>query len=180
VAGQIFQKGEISMSGLSLYQMTADYQKALSHLSEMDIDEQTLLDTLEGLQGELTAKAENVCAFTLNLEAEADAMKAAEKRIADRRRSLESKAKKMREYLLTNMQASGITEISANDKSFRIRVMKGSESVLIEDEAAIPVDYKRIIPETSAPDKTLIKKAIKDGYEVSGAKVVRTPSLKID
>jgi hypothetical protein len=145
----------------------------------MEIDEQTLADTIEGLEGELVHKAQNVAAFALNLEAEAEAMKIAEKRIADRRKSLESKAKKLRDYLLFNMQNAGITEISANDKSFRVRVMAGRESVIIFDVNALPADYKRI-KTIEEPDKVLIGKAIKDGHEVPGAHVERKPSLKID
>lgn len=167
------------MSGLTLYAMTAEYRAALNDLREMEIDDQTLADTIEGLQGELTLKAENVAAFTLNLEAEAEAIKAAEKKLADRRKSLESKSKRMREYLLLNMQSAGITEISANDRSFRIRVMAGRESVVIDDAKALPADYKRV-KTIEEPDKALITKAIKDGYEVSGAHLERKPSLKID
>lgn len=167
------------MTTMTLYEMTNEFRAAVKDLYEMEIDEQTLADTIEGLEGELAHKAQNVAAFALNLEAEAEAMKIAEKRIADRRKSLESKAKKLREYLLFNMQNAGITEISANDKSFRVRVMAGSESVIIDDANALPVDYKRI-KTIEEPDKVLIGKAIKDGCEVPGAHVERKPSLKID
>lgn len=167
------------MTTMTLYEMTNEFRAAVKDLYEMEIDEQTLADTIEGLEGELVHKAQNVAAFALNLEAEAEAMKIAEKRIADRRKSLESKAKKLRDYLLFNMQNAGITEISANDKSFRVRVMAGRESVIIDDANALPADYKRI-KTIEEPDKVLIGKAIKDGYEVPGAHVERKPSLKID
>lgn len=165
------------MSNLSLYQMTEDYRQALAVLSESDIDEQAIADTLEGLQGELTMKAANVAAFALNLEAEAEAAKAAEDRIKRRRQVLESRAKQLREYLLSNMQRAGIAEIAALDKSFRVRVMQGRESVQIDDEAALPRDY--LVPKYE-PSKTLIAQAIKDGFEVPGAQIVRKPQLRID
>lgn len=167
------------MTGISLFQMVDEYKQALSGLAELEIDDQTLADTLEGLTGEVTIKAQNVAAFALNLEAEAEAIKAVEKRLADRRRAYENKAKKMRDYLLFNMQNAGITEISALDRSFRIRVMAGRDSVVIDDPASLPVDYKRV-KTIEEPDKILIGKAIKDGYEVPGAHVERKPSLKID
>lgn len=167
------------MSNLSLYHMTADYTAALAGLQELDIDEQTLADTLEGLTGELTIKAANVAAFALNLEAEAEAAKAAEERIQKRRKALESRAKQLREYLLNNMQRAGISEIAAIDQSFRARIMAGRESVQIDDEASLPRDY--ILEKvTHEPDKALIAKAIKDGYAVPGAQLVRKPTLKID
>jgi len=167
------------MTGLSLYHMTDEYLAALTHLRDMDLDEETMSDTLEGLQGELTIKAQNVAAFTLNLDAEAAAIKEAEQRLAKRRRAMENKVAKLKEYLLTNMEKAGISEISAVDNSFRVRVMKGRESCIVEDENALPPDYREEVV-TVKVDKRLITKAIKDGYEVPGAHLERKPSLKID
>lgn len=165
------------MSGLSLYQMTADYLAAMDDLRNLDMDEQALADTIEGLTGELAIKGANVAAFALNLEAEADALRAAEKRMAERRKALEKKAEAMRAYLLSNMQAAEIKEIKALDGSFRARVMAGRDSVHIDDEAKIPVEYLRVKKEV---DKTLISQALKDGYDVPGVHLERKASLKID
>lgn len=161
---------------LSLYLMTEEYRQALAVLSESDLDEQTVADTLEGLQGELSLKAANVAAFVLNLEAEAEAVRVAEERIKKRRQTLERRAAQMRDYLLGNMVRADISEIAALDKSFRARVLQGREAVVIEDAQALPPDYRRVVEE---PDKTLIARALKDGYEVPGARLERRPTLKI-
>ena len=92
---------------------------------------------------------------------------------------LDRRASALRTYLLENMQKCGITEIAANDKSFRVRVMPGREAVVIDDEASLPADYVRTKTVTE-PNKVLIAQAIKDGFEVSGAHLERKPSLKID
>jgi len=167
------------MTGLSLYHMTKDYIDALSVLRDSEFDDETISDTLEGLTGELSIKASNVAAFALNIEAEAEAVKAAEDKLKKRRMMLEKRATYLRQYLLNNMQAAGITEIAAIDKSFRARVMAGRDSVMIDDETKLPLDYisEKLIRE---PDKVLIGKAIKDGHDVPGARLERKPSLKID
>lgn len=167
------------MTSLSLYHMTEEYRAALVALSDAEMDPQAVADTLEGLQGELTAKAANVAAFAMNLEAEAEAMKAAETRIKARRQSLEKRTEQLRDYLLRNMTAAGIREISALDKSFRVRVMDGRESVVIDDEKALPADFLRI-KTVEEPNKVAIAQAIKEGQEVPGAHVERKPQLKID
>lgn len=167
------------MSGISLYQMVDEYKQALAGLAELDIDEQTLADTLEGLTGELTVKAQNVAAFALNLEAESEAIKAVERRLADRRKAIENRSKRLREYLLCNMKSACISEIAAIDKSFRIRVMAGRESVVIDDESSIPAEFVRT-KTIAEPDKVALGKAIKDGAEIPGAHVERKPTLKID
>jgi hypothetical protein len=167
------------MSGIALYQMVDEYREALTGLADMDLDDQTLADTLEGLQGELVVKGQNVAAFTLNLEAEAAAMKEAEQRIAKRRRALENKAKGMRDYLRINMERAGITEISANDMSFKVKLMKGRPACVIDDEGSLPPDYIEEVTTTKV-DKRLITQAIKDGYEVPGAHLETKPALKIE
>lgn len=162
----------------TLYELSAEYQSAFLALADSDgIDEQTIADTLEGMEGELVVKCQAVTAHCLNIEAEAESIKAVEQRLAARRKSLEKQSAWYRGYLLRNMQACGITEIKANDGSFRVRVMAGRESVIVDDEQAIPADLLRIKTE---PDKTAIAAAIKDGREVPGAHIERKPALKID
>ena len=62
----------------ALYELAAEYRADCEKLADMDMDEQTLADTLEGLSGELEVKAQNVIMFTRNLEATAAAIKEAE------------------------------------------------------------------------------------------------------
>lgn len=68
------------MNALTLYELSDEYRDALAVLNEMDLDEQTIADTLEGLQGAIEVKAQNVAMFTRNLEATAEAIKDAERR----------------------------------------------------------------------------------------------------
>ena len=82
------------MTGLALYQIVDEYRDALNTLADMDLDEQTLADTLEGLQGEVTVKGQNVAAFILNMEAEAAAVKEVEQRLAKKRRAMENRSKR--------------------------------------------------------------------------------------
>ncbi|MBM6697109.1 siphovirus Gp157 family protein, partial [Bifidobacterium pullorum subsp. saeculare] len=50
------------------------------------------------------------------------------------------------------------------------------ESVEVWDSAQLPRDYMRETVKVE-PDKTLIKKAIKDGFDVPGAKLVQKDRL---
>lgn len=164
----------------SLYEISKDYQQALLALADLEeIDESVINDTLEGLDGIFENKAVNVAAYLLNLDAEAEQIKQAEDKMKARRKSVETRAKALRDYLLRNMQACGITEIKANDGSFRARLMAGRESVVIDDEQELPGEYLRI-KQVVEPDKTVILKALKSGESIPGAHIERKPSLKID
>ncbi len=156
---------------LNLYQIADQYRRAFFQLADSDFDDQTIDDTLEGLEGEFLEVGSNIAAFWLNLGAEVDAIKAAEKRLYDRRKALEARQERLKEYLRVNMARCGITEIKANDSSFVARLYIGRDEVVaISDSSRIPADYLRetVIVE---PDKTQIKKAIEDGYDVPGAHI---------
>lgn len=152
----------------TLYELTAEYQEALSVLVESDMDAQAITDTLEGLQGAIEDKGRNVTAFFLGLEGDVEAMKVAEKRIATRRKSLENFIEKMKDYLRNGMASAGIEKISCPEFS----VSCGKPSVVLEivDKELIPDEYWK--PQPPKMDSTAIKNDLKAGKNINGAKLV--------
>lgn len=163
---------------IALYELAADFRETADRLADMELDEQTLRDTLESIAYPVEQKAVQVAAFVRNLEATAEQIKQAEKQMADRRKAMESRAANVRQYLMDNMRACGFTKIE--HPMFKIAIRQNPESVVIEDERQIPVDYMRQ-PETPppVPDKALMKQAMQDGHEIPGAKLTRTLRLEI-
>jgi len=163
---------------IALYELAAEFRQTAELLADMDLDPQTVTDTLEAAAFPVEQKAVQVAAFIRNLEASAEQIKQAEKAMADRRKAIEARAAHVKDYLLHNMRACGFTKVT--HPNFVIAVKQNPESVVIEDERQIPMDYMRQ-PETPppVPDKALIKQAIKDGYEVPGAKLMRSVRLDI-
>lgn len=152
---------------ITLYELAGEYRQAAIALSDMELDEQVINDTLDGLSGALETKATNVAYFVRNLEATAAQIKDAEKQMADRRKAMENRAERIREYLKSNMEIAGISEISC--PHFKLAIRKNPPSVVIDSESQIPEEYMvQAPPPPPAPDKKLIAKAIKDGFEVSG------------
>lgn len=167
-----------TMTSLALYELAAEFRATADMLADMDLPPEVVADTLESIALPLEQKAVSVAAFARNLEATADQIEQAEKTMYARRKALQSRAKHLREYLLENMSRCGITKI--DHPFFSIAVRNNPESVAIDDERQIPVDYMRQPePPPAAPDKALIKQALKDGYDVPGARLVRTQRLEI-
>lgn len=165
---------------MNLYEISNTYLATVQQLAELDIDEQTLADTLEAEQWPVEEKARAVSAMILNLEIEAEVVKAAGDRIAKRAKSLQARADWLHDYLLVNMQRTGITEIKALDGTFRAKLYPQRDaSVEIVEPGMIPDDYMREIPARFEPDKSLIKKAIADGYDVPGARIVKKDRLEV-
>ena len=162
----------------SLYTLTAEYMAVAQKLSETDLDPQTIADTLEGLAGDLETKAINVGKFIKTLDATVEQIKAAEKEMAERRKAMEARAKHVRDYLLNNMQACGISKIES--PWFALSVKQNPPSVVIDDAGEIPCDLY-IYPEAPPPypDKAGIKAAIKAGRVVNGAHLEHGVRLEI-
>lgn len=164
----------------NLYEISSTYLATAQQLAELDLDEATLADTLDGESWPVEEKARAVSAIILNLESEASMVKEASEKIAKRARSLQARADWLHDYLMVNMQRTGITEIKAIDGTFRAKLYIGRDaSVEITEPEIIPIDYRREIPARTEPDKSLIKKAIADGYDVPGAHVVKKDRLEI-
>ncbi|MCX8017689.1 MAG: siphovirus Gp157 family protein [Rhodocyclaceae bacterium] len=166
------------MSLPALYELAAEYRQALQTLSELDLPEEVVRDTLEGLQGDLQVKATNVAAFVRNLEATAQAIKQAEEQMAARRKAIEARAERIRQYLLENLKACGIQRIES--PWFVIALRDNPPSVEVFDEAQLPPEFLVAPPPPDPrPDKRAILAALKAGREVPGARIVRGQRVEI-
>jgi len=162
----------------SLYDISAEYRAAADKLADMDLDEQTIADTLEGMSGELEVKAQNVVMFTRNLESTAAAIKEAETQMAARRKALENRAEGLRRYLLGSLQYAGVQKIEC--PYFRITIQDNPPAVDVFEPGLLPAEYMRQPdPPPAAPDKAAIKDALKAGKDVPGARLVQGKRLAI-
>lgn len=161
----------------SLYTLATQY-KALQALDIESIDERALLDTLEGLEGDLQTKATNVVAFQKNVQMFADMAQAAADTMQVRAKVLQNRADNIKGYIKLSMEAGGITKIESPE--FTARIQNNPPSVVIDDESLLPAEF--IVtppPPKPSPSKTLIANALKAGQEVPGARLVQGTSLRI-
>lgn len=163
---------------MNLYELTSERLALQSKLQDMNFDEQTIQDTLEGESTELQAKIEDYGFVIRNMEAFSDAIKAEEKRLSDRRKIQENKVERIKEWLLKNMQACEIQKIEC--PAFTIAVKLNPHKVVIDNEAAIPKQFM-VIPEPppAAPDKKLIATTIKSGKDVAGCHLEQSQRIEI-
>jgi hypothetical protein len=162
----------------SLYEIASEYQSMVNRLMDLDLDEQTIADTIEAESGALEAKAVNVAMFIRNIEASADQIKLAEKAMAERRKSLENKADSIRQYLFENMKRVNVTKIEC--PYFALTIKKNPAKLIIDDAGAIPCELY-IYPEAPAPypDNAKIKDMLKAGEVVNGARLQQDERLEI-
>jgi len=158
------------MSNITLYELAAEYRQAAEQLSNLDFDEQTIADTLEGMAGDFEEKAKNVAMFIRNLEATDDAIYEAILGMEKRRERIVARILSIKKYLEVNMVNSGITKIESPYLKMALR--KLPRSVEIYDEKLIPENYMRKpLAPPPTPNKIEIREALKEGIEIPGARL---------
>lgn len=166
------------MNALTLYQLSEQY-RALERLADSDeIPPEVIRDTLDALSGELDDKAVSVAHFIRNLESAAESIAAAAGNMMIRADRLRDRAHSVREYLLFHMQATNKQRIDS--VYFTLSVRNNPPAVVVDDETAVPVEFK-VQPPAPAPrlDRTMIAAHLKAGETVPGCHIVTRQRLEI-
>ena len=160
----------------SLREITAEHSQLQQLVEREEFTLDDLKDTFEAIEGEFTAKAQSLVYVVNNLTADTSLIDAEIKRLQARKQVLVNKEKSLRDYLKFNMQTAHMTKISC--PFFTITLAKGRDVVQIDDESALPEDYREIV-EVVKIDKAHLLRDLKAG-PVSGASLVKSDeSLRI-
>ncbi len=148
---------------MKLYELTEQYRE----LANLDMDADTLADTLEGIEGEIQIKAENLMSVISNMKSDTDSIDAEIKRLQTRKKTIANRQDWLREYLRSNMEASGIDKITC--PLFTITLRKPTQAVSVDDIDALPDEYIKTV---RSADKVAIKRALKSDVDVPGCSLV--------
>lgn len=168
------------MSTPSLYQLTHEYRDLLHTLSDMDIDVQTVLDTIEstGLQESIAQRTQSRVFVIKSMRAHADMVDAEIKRLTKLKKHYEQRADALEESTLALLQSADIHVVEGDLMMVKIR--SNPPSVEVFDPAQVPTEYLRTPePPPPAPDKTAIKDALKRGIDIPGARLIQTQRLAV-
>lgn len=162
---------------MKLYEIVERHKKLelLVDSEELTVDD--VADTFESIEGEFNDKAVSIIHVVENIDSDIKAIDDEIKRLQARKKSATNKKNSIRDYLKSNMQASGITKIQC--PLFNITLAKGRDSVVINNADLIPDDYVSVDVVTT-PDKRKILAALKSGEVVDGCELTKTDeSLRI-
>ena len=158
---------------MKLYELNQQY-KQLQEMAD-DLDPMTLKDTLESIKESIEDKAENTAKLIRSWEAEANAIKEEEKRLANRRKALENNVKYMKEHLFEQLRIAGIEKVKR--PTITVSISNNPHSVEILDSTLIPSDY--IIQKDPDIDKKGLIQALKDGADIPGVALCQRQGLRI-
>lgn len=166
---------------MKLYEIAQDYKSFIEAVENGDIPEEAIADTLESITAILEEKADNIACMIKNMTAEAEAIKAEEQALAERRKAKEKQIDRIKSYLSDTLIASGYTklETARNKISFR-----KSESVAIADEEAFiawasEANDEFLTYKEPTINKTAIKKALAGGAEIDGVSLETKQNIQI-
>lgn len=165
-------------TGITLYDLAEEFRSAAEALRDSELDEQTITDTLEGLQFPVEVKARNVAIVIANMRAEADAIREAKERLAAREKRIDARMEWLESYLLANMQRCEIKKIESPIITISLR--NNPPKVIIDDEKILPWEFMKQPPQPPpTPEKTLIRDALKAGKFIPGAHLEQSQRVEI-
>ena len=153
--------------------MASLYEIEEQILNCVDLETGEIIDeeALANLSMERDAKVENIALWIKNLLAEAKMIKEEKDNLANRQKVCENKAESLKEYL-SGFLAGEKFKTSKVNISYR-----KSERVDVSDITKLDDDYLKF--KEPEPDKTKIKKALKDGVQLRGVQLVENRSIQI-
>lgn len=158
----------------SLYEINEQIAKF-----EMEFDEDGVWineDAFDELQMAKEEKIENTLLWAKNLRAEAEAIKAEEKNLAERRKAKTNKADRLEDYVANNLDGEKF-------ETPRVKVQwRNTEAVEIDDEQLVPKEFKNfevVGKPVKAEIKKFLLKAEAKGEEIPWARIVRRKSMSV-
>jgi hypothetical protein len=153
-----------------------EISNVLAVAEELTDDQQLVaLEYLEELGVQEMEKIDAVGYAVRKRKAEIEFLKEEEKRIRDRRQSMEHRLDEFREYLSQILKREGITKIKGLKSTAYLRK---TSSVEITDLGLLPSDFVETRIDF-VPRKSLIRDALKE-QEVPGARMAERMSLVIN
>lgn len=155
---------------MNLYDIEYEIMNCVDPETGEIIDEKRL----DALQMEREKKIENILLWIKNLKSEAEAIKAEEKALADRRKVDERKAESLTEYVKNVLDGRKF-------QTARVAVSyRKSEAVVVDDmELMLEVCDDYLKYKDPEPDKVKIKAALKDGLVVPGCHLEERQNMTI-
>ena len=149
-----------------LVDLVGQWNEVADMLLDPEMDEQTVLDTLEGIEGEIEVKADGYGAVIRKMEFEKAALKGRKEyvkgildEITKMDNHLDNKITWMKEKLKEAMIATGKDEEGIKTDKFTFKIKKAGGKQKLDKFGEVPENFKRVVYED---DDDKIREFLKD------------------
>ena len=161
---------------MKLYELTSNYNNLLDRLYD-DIDEQTIIDTLDSIECAIEEKAANIAKINAQIDYNIDVLDAEIKRLQHRKETMKNRQTSIRNYLFAQLKKLGKTKIETD--IYTISIRKNPAKLIIDNPEKINASFLTVIPEHTEINNAALKEALKTGEFVDGAHLEQGESLQI-
>jgi len=162
-----------------MYELSAEFEKLAEMLAEAETPEEfeAVESCMFSIKCDAAESVHEFCKMIADEKGNAEKIAAEIARLQARKKRHDEHVERLRNVIKALMSKFDMKKVQGD--LFSVTLAKGSESVEVYDLALIPDEYIEV-KTILQPDKAEIKKAIKAGGEVSGAKIIAgEPSVRI-
>lgn len=154
---------------MKLYELINDYQEMIEN---QELTEEQKQEVCSLIEEELKDKENSLLCVDRNFKSDIEAIDNEIKRLQAMKKSKQNAHERFRSYVSETLKALGLEKVK---NTFGSIYFKKSEAVEIDGRIEdIPMEYLKV---EYKPNKTELKKAIKDGNEIKGVRIVETESI---
>ena len=157
------------MSGLSLFQITNEFQELMNKAEDGEITEELYNEIGSQLAVELKNKSTNIVGYIQNENALIEAISVQIERLQNFKKSRQNNIDNFKKYVKEQMEKLNLPKVETELGT--LSIAKSPISVEIIEEDKITNEYKKIVQEVKV-DKTKIKEHFKEtGEIIEGVKI---------
>ena len=163
--------------GMRLFEISHDYRAVLDRVDDAEgVLDGTLEADLDAIVGAFEEKVDACAVVLRELDAEAEAIKAEEQRLARRRKAIEANAARLTAYVGRCLAMAGTRKVAGTRAVVSLR---SNESVVVGcDVTELPAQFVRT-KTVQEPDRVGLRAALKSGAEIPGVALVTSDSVVI-
>lgn len=138
----------------ALYELTGQFLELMDMLEDEEIEEQVIMDTLEGVECEIEQKADGYAKIIKSIESDVNGLEKEISRLSTRKQIFENRIKWLKQNLQTCMIVTGKRKFTTDLFSFNIQKNGGKRKLTVDVEIdKIPEDYRIKQPDEINGDK---------------------------
>lgn len=160
---------------IKLYELSNTINEVWNLLESEDVDLEVIESTLLSLEAAFEEKADGIASIMKSLDAEAEAIKAEEVRLAARRKAAENRKEWLKWYLEREMERSGLSKVKT--PKFTVSLQLNPPSVEVLDPGVIPSNFWKV-PEPQLDKKSIVQ-AFKEGQLIDGVRLVQKRGIRV-
>lgn len=165
---------------MKLYEITAQYQNIYALLQNPEFAEnEDILAALDQIEDAFENKVQQTIFMMKNIEAEIDPIDTEIKRLQAMKKAHQNNIDRIKNRLRENMKAVGKSKLNCGLFSLSYRLQEANAVELDETEFLANNLDEDLVTVKVTPNKTEIKRRLKNGEEIIGARLVDSEVLTI-